>query len=61
MKNAFTLIAAAALILASTSCDKHAWDETKGLHEGMHKAHGEHGEDHAKDDHAPRNEAADKH
>jgi hypothetical protein len=56
MKIAFAFFAAAAFIFASSSCDKHSWDSTKGLHEGTHKAH--HGDAHAaphgeKDAHAP--------
>jgi hypothetical protein len=59
MKTALVLLAAASMILVSTSCDKHSWDSTKVLHEGMHKDH--HGDDHGqskdhhekKDDHAP--------
>lgn len=59
MKTASILLCAAAFILASVSCDKHSFEETKVLHEGMHKAHGQgHGDDHAKeaghgDAHAP--------
>lgn len=63
MKTALVLLAAASMILVSTSCDKHSWDSTKVLHEGMHKEHhgddhghaADHGKDHAekKDDHAP--------
>lgn len=49
--------AALALLLCSVSCDKHSWDSTQVLHEGMHKAHGEghgdsHGDSHGKDPHA---------
>ena len=46
MKTAFAVLATAGLILASTSCDKHSWEQTQVLHEGMHKAHGDthHGE-----------------
>lgn len=62
MKTAFTLIAAAALIFASTSCDRHSWEETEVLHEGMHKAHdAHHGDDHGKEAHAPKAEGAAKH
>ena len=52
------LLAAAALIFASVSCDKHSWEETQVLHEGMHKGHGDqhHGDTHhaeeAKGEHA---------
>lgn len=42
MKNVPALFAAAALILAASSCDKHSWESTQVLHEGMHKAHNEH-------------------
>ncbi len=49
MKTASFLFCAAAIVLATTSCDKHTWKETQVLHEGMHKAHGEeHGDAHAK-------------
>ncbi len=59
MKTALVLFAAASMILVSTSCDKHSWDSTKVLHEGMHKE--SHGDDHShakeehdnKHDHAP--------
>jgi hypothetical protein len=45
--------AALALLLCSVSCDKHSWDSTQVLHEGMHKAHGEgHGDSHGKKAHA---------
>jgi hypothetical protein len=60
MKKSLTiLLAAAAFIFASASCDKHSWKETQGLHEGMHKAHGsDHGDSHAKDDgHGKKEEA----
>ena len=60
MKKSLTIIlAAAAFIFASASCDKHSWKETQGLHEGMHKAHGsDHGDSHAKDDgHGEKEEA----
>ena len=60
MKKSLTiLLTAAAFIFASTSCDKHSWKETQGLHEGMHKAHGsDHGDSHAKDDgHGKKEEA----
>lgn len=55
MKIALAFFAATALILAGSSCDKHSWESTQGLHEGMHKGHGDdhaapHGE---KDAHAP--------
>jgi hypothetical protein len=44
--------AALSLLLCSVSCDKHSWDSTQVLHEGMHKAHGEaHGDNHGKDAH----------
>lgn len=59
------LLAAAALIFASASCDKHSWEETQVLHEGMHKDHGDehHGDNHhggeaAKGEHG---QAADTH
>ncbi|MEN3942594.1 hypothetical protein WJU23_14940 [Prosthecobacter sp. SYSU 5D2] len=56
MKIALAFFAAAAFVLASSSCDKHSWESTQTLHEGMHKEH--HGDDHAaphgeKDAHAP--------
>ncbi|WP_395736344.1 hypothetical protein [Prosthecobacter sp.] len=38
MKTASFLFCAA-LVLASASCDKHSFEETKVLHEGMHKGH----------------------
>ena len=41
MKTASFFLCAAAIVLASTSCGKHTWKETQGLHEGMHKAHAE--------------------
>jgi len=55
MKTASILLCAAAFIFASASCDSHSFEETKVLHEGMHKAHGEehgaaHGDAHAKED-----------
>lgn len=44
--------AALALLFCAASCDKHSWESTQVLHEGMHKAHGDgHGDSHAKDDH----------
>ena len=54
-----TALGAAACIFASTSCDKHSWTATQGLHEGMHKAHGsDHGDAHAKGDaHGKKEEA----
>lgn len=54
MKTVPALLALATLLTASVSCDKHSWEETKVLHEGMHKeGHGDahHGEA-KKDDHA---------
>ena len=60
MKKTLTiLLGAAAFIFASSSCDKHSWKETQGLHEGMHKAHGsDHGDAHAKGDaHGKKEEA----
>lgn len=53
MKTVPAILALAALVVVSASCDKHSWEETKVLHEGMHKeGHGDahHGktEDHAK-------------
>lgn len=50
MKTALFFLCAAALVLASTSCGKHTWQETQVLHEGMHKAHDAgHGDAHAKE------------
>ncbi|MES2737897.1 MAG: hypothetical protein V4672_16365 [Verrucomicrobiota bacterium] len=54
MKTVPALLALATLLTASVSCDKHSWEETQVLHEGMHKeGHGDahHGEA-KKDDHA---------
>lgn len=49
MKTVPALLALATLLTASVSCDKHSWEETQVLHEGMHKeGHGEA----KKDDHA---------
>lgn len=45
MKTASTLLCAAAFIFASASCDSHTFEETKVLHEGMHKHEG-HGDAH---------------
>lgn len=51
MKTAPIFLCAAAFILASVSCDKHSFEETKVLHEKYQK-HGEgHGDFHA-DPHA---------
>jgi hypothetical protein len=51
MKTAFLLLCATAFVLLSSACDKHSWEETKGLHEGMHKDHGgSHGDAHAAPD-----------
>ncbi|MDI1311787.1 hypothetical protein [Prosthecobacter sp.] len=49
MKTASFFLCAVALVLASTSCGKHSWQETQVLHEGMHKGHaGEvHGDAHS--------------
>ncbi|MCF7790162.1 MAG: hypothetical protein K9N47_28850 [Prosthecobacter sp.] len=68
MKTASLFLCAAALVLASTSCGKHSWAETQGLHEGMHKVHDEaHGDAHApaaahgeKTEHAPAAEHGEK-
>ena len=50
-KVALTVLATAALISFGPSCAKHSWEETQGLHEGMHK---DHAADHGKADaHAP--------
>ena len=46
MKTASILLCAAAIVFASASCDKHSFEETKVLHEGMHKDG--HGDKHAK-------------
>lgn len=47
MKTASTLFCAAAFIFASVSCDSHSFEETKVLHEGMHKHEGHgHGDAH---------------
>ena len=48
MKTASILLSAAAFIFASVSCDQHSFEETKGLHEGMHKEH--HGDAHGHSD-----------
>lgn len=48
MKIASVLLATA-LIVVSTSCDKHSWSQTQTLHEGMHKDH--HGDGHHDDAH----------
>lgn len=47
MKTASILLCAAAFIFASVSCDKHPFEETKGLHEGMHKEHHEEAHGHS--------------
>ncbi len=50
MKIASIILCAAAFVFASVSCDSHTFDETKGLHEGMHKDKGAgHGDAHAKE------------
>lgn len=49
MKTVSVLFAAAVFVFASTSCDKHSWESTQVLHEGMHKEHKEgdgHGDAH---------------
>jgi hypothetical protein len=51
--------AALALLFCAVSCDKHSWESTQVLHEGMHKAHGEghgdgHGDSHGKDAHGKK-------
>lgn len=52
MKTALLLLTAAAFVAVSTSCDKHSWDSTQVLHEGMHKDHGgDHKDDHGKAEH----------
>lgn len=55
MKKLPAFLAASALISFSASCDKHSWEETQVLHEGMHDAHhgedAEHGEGHAEKPH----------
>jgi len=58
MKTVPFFLCAAALVLATASCDKHTWKETQVLHEGMHKTHGEeHGDAHAKEaDHGEKKE-----
>ncbi|MGV3662534.1 MAG: hypothetical protein ACO1TE_20280 [Prosthecobacter sp.] len=48
MKTASILLCAAAFIFASASCDSHSFEETKVLHEGMHKEH--HGDPHGQKD-----------
>jgi hypothetical protein len=40
-KTALSALATVALILTTTSCGKHSWQETQVLHENMHKGHGE--------------------
>jgi len=65
MKTVPALLAVASLIFASVSCDKHSWEETQVLHEGMHKVHGEdHGDAHhgeaKKDDHGKADAHAEK-
>ena len=50
MKTASILLCAAAIVFASASCDKHSFEETKVLHEGMHKDG--HGDKHAEPAHA---------
>ncbi len=52
MKTA-SILFCAAFILASVSCDSHSFEETKVLHEGMHK-HDGHG--HGHDAHAEKKE-----
>jgi len=56
MKTASILLCAAAILCASTSCDKHSWKDTQVLHEGMNKTHGD---VHAKEaPHGEKKEAA---
>jgi hypothetical protein len=43
-KTAFILCSAAAIACFGPSCAKHSWEKTQGLHEGMHKSHGGHGD-----------------
>jgi hypothetical protein len=59
MKTASILLFAAAILCASTSCDKHSWKDTQVLHEKYQK-HGEgHGDAHAKETgHGEKKEAA---
>jgi hypothetical protein len=62
MKTASFFLCAAALVLASTSCGKHSWAETQGLHEKyQHHAEAAHGDAHApKDAHAKEAEHGEK-
>lgn len=58
MKTASICLCAAAFIFASISCDSHSWEETKVLHEGMHKHEG-HAEEHGHADaHGEKKEEA---
>lgn len=57
MKTASILLCAAAFIFASASCDSHSFEETKVLHEGMHKHEGGHDEGHG-DAHAEKKEGS---
>lgn len=41
MKSMFFAAVTAGLMLAGVSCERHAWDETKKLHE-KHGGHAEH-------------------
>lgn len=53
--------AALALVAFSTACDKHSWEETQVLHEGMHKEHHEEGDhDDKADSHAEVEKGHDK-
>ena len=48
--------------LALVGCEKHSFDDTKGLHLPHGKHHGEgHGDDHGKDAHAKDDHAKDDH
>jgi hypothetical protein len=49
MNKFFALFSIAALAFVSAACDKHSWEETQVLHEGMHGDH--HGEGHGGDSH----------
>ena len=43
MKLVLSALSVSALLFGSVSCDSHSFDETKSLHEGMHKSeHGGH-------------------
>ena len=59
MKITAALFAAFAMVFCAASCDKHSWESTQVLHEGMHKAHDKdhgdaHGGSHGKDVHAEK-------